>query len=36
MSDINIDGIEFDTSHSEPGKYFRIDVTAKEAEKDDD
>ena len=28
MSDINIDGIEFDTSHSEPGKYFIIDVKA--------
>ena len=28
MSDINIDGIEFDTSHSEPGKYFIINVTA--------
>lgn len=27
MSDINIDGIEFDTSHSEP-KYFIIDVKA--------
>ena len=28
MSDINVDGIEFDTSHSEPGKYFRIKVSA--------
>ena len=28
MSDINIDGIEFNTSHSEPGKYFRIKVSA--------
>ena len=28
MSDINIDGIEFDTSHSEPGKYFIINVEA--------
>ena len=28
MSDINVDGIEFDTSHSEPGKYFRINVSA--------
>ena len=27
MSDISIDGIEFDTSHSEP-KYFIIDVKA--------
>lgn len=27
MSDINIDGIEFNTSHSEP-KYFIIDVKA--------
>lgn len=35
MSDINIDGIEFDTSHSEPGKFFRIEVSAKEAEETD-
>ena len=28
MSDINVDGIEFDTSHFEPGKFFRIEVSA--------
>ena len=28
MSDINVDGIEFDTSHFEPGKFFRIEVNA--------
>ena len=28
MSDINVDGIEFDTSHFEPGKFFKIEVSA--------